>query len=728
MGKSLAQLMRDFRTGADIDEVPSNRLVEPYRQSAWVHAAINHIAGEIAGRPLKFYDGKNAYDEARFAAWWAAPALGPKLAIGTQPRLAIDDVKRDLVAWAKLEGEFFLCLDDSWILPTASRMATALPPFLIAPPRRMRLIVRAGELEAYEYSDAGGHRIIFLPEQVIHWKAFNPYDDWRGVGAMQAAKIAAEGAFLTAVYLRDLMINNGEQGYIVVGKSGAATPDQREQIIADLREKRAAMRRGIAKDLFLTGDISVEKPVEASSSRSDPTYSRAISHQEVFVAFGIPPSMSEVKASFSMGKDSDYYQLIIRTCVPLGTQIAGALANVASRMIGRALTGELEWDDHPIMIDVRNSRLDIAMKLWASGQPMSFINEYLDLGMKPYPGWNVGYLPFSVAPVGADGTAPPPPDNSPDFAEPPAKEITDPAIHTLQLALLARQRLSNQAAVAARGCPCCTPVFDAALIDKTRDPKELARWRQYMQQRAEQIAAFKSRFNRWLMLVRRQVLSNIATEKSGLPGRIIRAAAADFLFNLDNSRKEFLTSMGRQHTLALNAAGQELMKELGKDDPFQFAPAKVIAFLRGRETKLANLPQEVSDQIRQTLEDGLQAGDTMDQLADRVRAECNDISSQRATTIAQTETSAAYGAGRQEAMQEAGITLKQWLTSGNANVRPAHQAANGQIVPVDEPFIVDGEELMNPGDSSGSPGNVINCHCVAIPIAADNPAADSTAP
>jgi uncharacterized protein with gpF-like domain len=79
-------------------------------------------------------------------------------------------------------------------------------------------------------------------------------------------------------------------------------------------------------------------------------------------------------------------------------------------------------------------------------------------------------------------------------------------------------------------------------------------------------------------------------------------------------------------------------------------------------------------------------------------------------------------------MQEAGITLKQWLTSGNANVRPAHQAANGQVVPVEEPFIVDGEELMNPGDSSGSPGNVINCHCVAIPIAADPAAADNPAP
>ena len=32
-------------------------------------------------------------------------------------------------------------------------------------------------------------------------------------------------------------------------------------------------------------------------------------------------------------------------------------------------------------------------------------------------------------------------------------------------------------------------------------------------------------------------------------------------------------------------------------------------------------------------------------------------------------------------------------------------------IPVDDPFIVGGEELMFPGDPNGSPGNVINCRC-----------------
>ena len=58
--------------------------------------------------------------------------------------------------------------------------------------------------------------------------------------------------------------------------------------------------------------------------------------------------------------------------------------------------------------------------------------------------------------------------------------------------------------------------------------------------------------------------------------------------------------------------------------------------------------------------------------------------------------------------------LKVWKTMGDDNVRPAHQDAELDYVdgiPLDEPYIVDGEELWWPGDPSGSDGNVINCRC-----------------
>jgi len=59
---------------------------------------------------------------------------------------------------------------------------------------------------------------------------------------------------------------------------------------------------------------------------------------------------------------------------------------------------------------------------------------------------------------------------------------------------------------------------------------------------------------------------------------------------------------------------------------------------------------------------------------------------------------------------------KEWHTQGDEKVRPAHVQADLQEVAADEPFIVDGESLMYPGDSSlgASPGNTINCRCSAM--------------
>ena len=59
---------------------------------------------------------------------------------------------------------------------------------------------------------------------------------------------------------------------------------------------------------------------------------------------------------------------------------------------------------------------------------------------------------------------------------------------------------------------------------------------------------------------------------------------------------------------------------------------------------------------------------------------------------------------------------KMWKHIPAARVpRPSHIVADGQVVEVAEPYLVDGEELMYPRDPAGSPENTINCHCLSVP-------------
>jgi len=61
-------------------------------------------------------------------------------------------------------------------------------------------------------------------------------------------------------------------------------------------------------------------------------------------------------------------------------------------------------------------------------------------------------------------------------------------------------------------------------------------------------------------------------------------------------------------------------------------------------------------------------------------------------------------------------TRKEWATILDQVTRAAHVVADGQTQPINEPFIVDSEFLMEPGDPrlGASPGNLINCRCSAL--------------
>ncbi len=108
----------------------------------------------------------------------------------------------------------------------------------------------------------------------------------------------------------------------------------------------------------------------------------------------------------------------------------------------------------------------------------------------------------------------------------------------------------------------------------------------------------------------------------------------------------------------------------------------------------------------------------------RVKGVFNNLTDAEAVRVARTETNLAFNAARHEALGDAGIEYKAWLSSHGPNVRAGHAGAEEAYIdnpiPLDEPFIVDldgdAEQMMYPGDDSlgASPGNIINCQCVQL--------------
>lgn len=89
----------------------------------------------------------------------------------------------------------------------------------------------------------------------------------------------------------------------------------------------------------------------------------------------------------------------------------------------------------------------------------------------------------------------------------------------------------------------------------------------------------------------------------------------------------------------------------------------------------------------------------------------------RAAAIARSETVTAHNLGRREGAVATGRPIiKTWITMQDNDVRDAHAIANGQQKPLNQPFVVNNELLMFPGDFSltASASNLVNCRCTEV--------------
>lgn len=160
----------------------------------------------------------------------------------------------------------------------------------------------------------------------------------------------------------------------------------------------------------------------------------------------------------------------------------------------------------------------------------------------------------------------------------------------------------------------------------------------------------------------------------------------------------------------------QLALDLIPDD--LMAPAIDLApHVNALVTKVRGIGADVAADLTSTLTEGSILGESVLDLEARVLG-VFDTTEARAHTIARTSVVPAANGATDTAMGVIHTQVvaldKEWLATSDDRTRDAHAEANGQRVPYDEPFDVDGEPMMYPGDPAGSAANVVNCRCVVL--------------
>ena len=170
------------------------------------------------------------------------------------------------------------------------------------------------------------------------------------------------------------------------------------------------------------------------------------------------------------------------------------------------------------------------------------------------------------------------------------------------------------------------------------------------------------------------------------------------------------------------------------DDPQSLVAAGSInarenagRFMRAVYNRLVRAADDVWASVQKALTEGVEKHEAIPDLARKVDAALAEQGAERwrgrATTIARTETIAAFNNGRLEGGRALAAAVgiperdvfKRWLsTHGDGRTRPTHRVADGQIVPVNTRFTVGGARGSTPGDPMLPPHECVNCRCTVL--------------
>jgi HK97 family phage portal protein len=170
---------------------------------------------------------------------------------------------------------------------------------------------------------------------------------------------------------------------------------------------------------------------------------------------------------------------------------------------------------------------------------------------------------------------------------------------------------------------------------------------------------------------------------------------------------------------------QDQLDGLGVSDKFDILNPLIPKYLDELSTEdIKGLVNGTTrDRLRDTLTEGVRAGESISDLMDRVEDVFTEADEVRAETIARTETLKASNWATHEAQKASGVVDKRaWVATRDGRTRPTHAELDGTEVGIDEPFEVDGEEAMYPG-GFGDPAEDINCRCTTVAVI-DDPIGD----
>lgn len=218
--------------------------------------------------------------------------------------------------------------------------------------------------------------------------------------------------------------------------------------------------------------------------------------------------------------------------------------------------------------------------------------------------------------------------------------------------------------------------------------------------------------DRWLRM-RNQLAQDM--HKTNLIARSVIEGYMPEIYAINHNYGMYEAEIGSGIDLSYTLYNREAVENILRENPRLLpAPGKELQkrIAAGRDV-LWN-----SQQIQSVMLQGILQGESIPNLAKRLRTEVSDSNRKASIRNARTMATTAQNAGRFDAYKRAeskGVKMqKTWVATLDGRTRHWHRELDGVTIPIDDYFITEYSELEYPGDRHGDPADLYNCRCTMI--------------
>jgi len=713
--KSVGPLIDDLNIYKSFRQVLNSGIesvTQPYSQNVWVYASVSTISQSMSRVPLRIYkEGKKSKKDGKGQNIVIEQGPLYELFNNPNPFLSPEQLIEGTAIYLMLRGE---CM---WVLEGRDNITQIPKEIWVLEPDRFEYIIdpKTSFPIGWNYR-VGPKTIPFRLDEVIHFKLFNPYNILRGLTPIQAAQAGIDQDFYASQYNKSFFKEGAVAGgFIKVPEF--LDDDEYNKLINGFEERHKGMHKAF-KVGVLQGNADF-KEVRMSQKDMDFVNTKKLTRAEIFAAYKVNEvvlGLYEDIKSYE-GIRAAHRTFWLDCLVPKLNYIEGMLwSKLFSKIEGGASWGGFDYGPVEALREDFDKKVETSFKLFQMGYPINIINSRLDLGL-PDVGWgNTGFIPGNLVPIGKNGlplkpnepNEPDKPDepeepNEPDEPDEPEgpgepNEPEEGKFYHKVKCLLKEMQVNREG---------------------KEDDKDIL-FKRFFDRQIPIEKEFDKKVKKFFFEQRKISLESLFNTFKSLESDMKTREISDYMFNAEAEILKLREILMPLYLEAIRVGAEMVAEEVG-NTIFKFEPISP-EFLEIINSKVRNIPKEivetVKSQLQATLIEGIIKGETVNELADRVRKVYN-FATNRSITIARTESATSINAGRYEMYKQEGIIKHQWVTARDEKVRSSHRLLDGSITKIGDFFIRSDNTisaLRYPGDMEAPAGEVISCRCLSLPV------------